>query len=58
MPSVQNLFNYITTKFMNRKFYQTPSLEEEHFRAEQGFALSTTEGGFNGPSYGEEDVEW
>ena len=44
---------------MNKKFYLTPSLEEEHFRAEQGFALSTTEeGGFNGPSYGEEDVEW
>jgi hypothetical protein len=51
----------ITTKIiiiMNKKFYLTPSLEEEHFRAEQGFALSTTEGGFNGPSYGEEDVEW
>ena len=43
---------------MNKKFYLTPSLEEEQFRAEQGFALSTTEGGFNGPSYGEEDVEW
>lgn len=44
---------------MNKKFYLTPSLEEEQFRAEQGFALSTTEeGGFNGPSYGEENVEW
>lgn len=42
---------------MNKKFYLTPSLEEEHFRAEQGFALSV-ENGFNGPSYDEENVEW
>ena len=57
MPSVQNLFNYITTKFMNRKFYQTPTLEVELFRAEQGFALCV-ENGFGGPTYGEEDVDW
>ena len=47
---------------MNKKFYLTPSLEEEHFRAEQGFALSTTEeGGFNigeGGNFTEEDVTW
>ena len=42
---------------MNKKFYLTPSLEEEQFRAEQGFALSV-ENGFGGPTYGEEDVEW
>ena len=42
---------------MTKTFYLTPSLEEERFRAEQGFALSV-ENGFNGPSYGEEDVEW
>jgi hypothetical protein len=42
---------------MNRKFYSAPTLEVERFYAEQGFALSV-EGGFDGPSYGEEDVEW
>lgn len=42
---------------MNKKFYLTPSLEEERFRAEQGFALSV-ENGFNGPSYDEENVVW
>ncbi len=42
---------------MNRKFYQAPTLVQERFRAEQGFALSV-ENGFEGPSYGEEDVEW
>jgi hypothetical protein len=46
---------------MNKKFYLTPSLEEEQFRAEQGFALSTTEGGFNigeGGNFTEEGVDW
>ena len=46
---------------MNKKFYLTPTIEEEHFRAEQGFALSTTEGGFelgDGTGFTEEDVKW
>ena len=46
---------------MNRKFYLTPTLEEEQFRAEQGFVLSSTEGGFgigDGGNFTEEDVNW
>ena len=46
---------------MNRKFYQVPALEVVNFVAEQGFAISTAEGGFNlvdGTGFTEEDVEW
>lgn len=46
---------------MNKKIYQIPTLEVEGFVAEQGFALSATEGGFgigNGGDFTEEDVNW
>ena len=46
---------------MNRKVYQAPILEVESYEAEQGFALSTAEGGFNlgdGTDFTEEDVKW
>lgn len=42
---------------MNRKIYQTPAIEVVGIRAEQGFALSV-ENGVEGPSFGEENVEW
>ena len=42
---------------MNKKLYLAPTLEVERFFAEQGFSLSL-EGGIDGPSYGEEEVEW
>lgn len=46
---------------MNKKFYLAPTIEAELFRAEQGFAQSTAEGGFNigeGGNFTEEDVNW
>ena len=47
---------------MNRKqHYNAPSLESYNCLAEQGFAISTAEGGFNlgdGTGFTEEDVNW
>ena len=46
---------------MNRKMYQVPTLEVENYLAEQGFALSTAEGGFelgDGSDFTEEEVDW
>ena len=37
--------------------YEAPELEMVEISVEHGFELSS-EAGFNGPTYGEEDVEW
>ncbi len=37
--------------------YEAPALEVVSVEIERGFEVSN-EAGFDGPSYGEEDVEW
>lgn len=37
--------------------YETPTIEVVDVAVERGFEASN-EAGFEGPSYGEEDVEW
>ena len=41
----------------NRINYEAPTLEVVDVAIERGFEASN-EAGFEGPSYGEEDVEW
>lgn len=38
--------------------YEAPTLEVVEVAIERGFEVSSEEGGFDGPSYGEEDVDW
>lgn len=38
--------------------YNAPEMEVITINVERGFEVSSEEGGFEGPSYGEEDVEW
>ena len=55
------MYQLIIKTEMNKKIYQIPTLEVEVFVAEQGFALSSAEGGFNigdGGDFTEEDVNW
>lgn len=43
---------------VRRLNYEAPTLEVVEVAIERGFEVSNEEGGFEGPSYGEEDVEW
>jgi hypothetical protein len=38
--------------------YNAPELEVITINVERGFEASSEDAGFEGPSYGEEDVEW
>lgn len=46
---------------MNKKNYLIPTLEVEEYAVEQGFAVSSTEGGFglgDGSDFTEDNVNW
>lgn len=42
---------------VERRGYEAPEMEVVEISVERGFELSN-EYGFDGPSYGEEDVDW
>lgn len=41
-----------------RNRYEAPQIEVVEISVERGFEVSSESGGFEGPSFGEEDVEW
>lgn len=52
---MKTLINFMET---SRRFgYEAPEMEIVSVEIERGFEASN-EAGFDGPSYGEEDVEW
>jgi len=50
-------FNNFTDAAVSRVGYETPEMEVVAISVERGFEASN-EAGFDGPTYGEEDVEW
>lgn len=49
--------NNIQNETKTRSGYEAPSMEVVEMIVERGF-LASNEAGFDGPSYGEEDVDW
>lgn len=50
-------FNNFTDAAVSRVGYETPEMEVVEISVERGFEASD-EVGFEGPPYGEEDIEW
>ena len=51
------VLNYFESEARTSTSYEAPAMESIEIRVERGFEASS-EAGFDGPSYGEEDVEW
>lgn len=45
-------------KFENKQNYEAPLATVVEVSVERGFEVSTGDGLFDGPSYGEEDIIW